>query len=395
MRIGIDARFVGPEGTGLGKYTEKLILNLVLLDSRNQYFIFLKDSNWDYLALKSKNFKKVPANIPWYSIEEQLRMEQIYNSKNLDLVHITHFNAPLFYRGKFIVTVHDLIHHHFKEQSTTTRNLLFFKTKRIGYQIVIKNAIKRSQKIIVPSNFVKEEIFSNFKVKPAKIVVTYEAAEEEYSKNWKLESEVLLRKIGNWKLPKRNPFLVYVGNAYPHKNLNNLLDAFKLLVDSSQSAVHRLKKTVNSEPTTDNLRLIIVCPRDIFSQRLQSEIKNRNLEDKVEIKGYLKPDELSKLFQKAQAYVFPSLSEGFGIPGLNAMAAGLPVVCSDIPVLHEVYGEAAIYFNPHDPKDIAGKIKKVLTSDTGSELVKKGREQVKKYSWQKMAQETLEVYEST
>src|SRR3989338_8177329 len=93
MRIGIDARFVGPEGTGLGKYTEKLILNLVLLDSRNQYFIFLKDSNCDYLALKSKNFKKVPANIPWYSIEEQLRMEQIYNSKNLDLVHIPNLKS--------------------------------------------------------------------------------------------------------------------------------------------------------------------------------------------------------------------------------------------------------------------------------------------------------------
>ena len=99
-----------------------------------------------------------------------------------------------------------------------------------------------------------------------------------------------------------------------------------------------------------------------------------------------------QIFKKASAYIFPSLSEGFGIPGLNAMAAGLPVVCSDIPVLHEVYGEAAIYFNPHDPKDIAQKIKKVLTSDTGSELVKKGRKQVKKYSWQKMAAQTLSVY---
>ena len=187
MRIGIDARFVGPEGTGLGKYTEKLILNLALLDSLNQYFIFLKDSNWDYLRLKSKNFEKVSANIPWYSIEEQLRMPQIYNSKNLDLVHIPHFNAPLFYRGKFIVTIHDLIHHHFKEQSTTTRNPLFFKTKRLGYRIVVKNAIRRSSKIIVPSNLIKEEILRNFKVDPAKIVITYEAAEEEYFKNWKLE----------------------------------------------------------------------------------------------------------------------------------------------------------------------------------------------------------------
>ena len=377
MRIGIDARFVGPEGTGLGKYTEKLILNLALLDSLNQYFIFLKDSNWDYLRLKSKNFEKVSANIPWYSIEEQLRMPQIYNSKNLDLVHIPHFNAPLFYRGKFIVTIHDLIHHHFKEQSTTTRNPLFFKTKRLGYRIVVKNAIRRSSKIIVPSNLIKEEILRNFKVDPAKIVITYEAAEEEYFKNWKLESEVLLRKIGNWKLPKRNPFLVYVGNAYPHKNLSNLLMVVKLLNKKESSKIN----------------LVIVSARDVFTKRLEDEIDKLGLKEFVTLTGYLPAEQLSQIFKKASAYIFPSLSEGFGIPGLNAMAAGLPVVCSDIPVLHEVYGEAAIYFNPHDPKDIASKIKKIVTDEkTRADLVKKGKEQVKKYSWQKMAAQTLSVY---
>jgi len=141
--------------------------------------------------------------------------------------------------------------------------------------------------------------------------------------------------------------------------------------------------------------LVIVSSRNVFLQKLAETVKRQNLSGVVNLVGFVPEEDLGGIYKEAMAVVQPSLSEGFGIPGLNAMAAGLPVVCSDIPVLHEVYGEAAIYFNPHDPKDIAGKIKKVLTSDTGSELAKKGREQVKKYSWQKMAQETLEVYEST
>ena len=173
--------------------------------------------------------------------------------------------------------------------------------------------------------------------------------------------------------------MLYVGNAYPHKNLDRLLDAVKILT------------THYSLPTT---HLTIVCPRDVFSQRLNHQIKERNLTKFVEAKGYLSSGELVTLFEKASAYVFPSLSEGFGIPGLNAMAVGLPVVASDIPVLKEVYGDAALYFNPHEAQDIAAKITKVITDKkTKSDLIKQGREQVKKYSWQKMAKQTLKVYE--
>lgn len=369
MKIGIDARFVGPQGTGLGKYTEKLILNLTQLDKKNKYVIFLRQENWNYLNLTNhNNFTKVFADVPWYSVMEQTKMPQILNSQNLDLLHVPHFNAPIFYRKKFIVTIHDLIHHKFSETSATTKNPIIFKLKRFGYTKVIENAIYKSQKIITPSKFVKEDIAKNFNLDPKKITVTYEAAEEEYFNN---------------KTPhttSQNPTLLYVGNAYPHKNLNNLLDAIKILI---------LKFKI------DNFKLIIVSPRDVFSKRLEAEIENRGLKEKVELKGYLAPNELSKLFQKSTAYVFPSLSEGFGIPGLNAMASNLPLIASDIPVLKEIYGAAPLYFNPNDPEDIAQKIKTVLSNDKlRNELAKKGLVQSKKYSWQKMAQETLNLYES-
>lgn len=362
MRIGIDARFVGPEGTGLGKYTEKLILNLFAIDKNNQYVIFLRKKNWDYLNVKNKNFQKSLADVPWYSFSEQIKMPGIYKKANLDLLHIPHFNAPLFYNGKFIVTIHDLIHHHFKEQSATTRNELSFKIKRLGYHFVIRSAVLKSKKIIVPSNFIKGELLEIYKIEPSKIIVTYEAAEEEYFINHKDESKV------------SKPFIIYVGNVYPHKNLNRLLDAINLI---------------------KNVELFIVCPRDIFQKRLEYEIEKRNLSKRIKIYSYLESGELTKLFVKAKAYVSPSLAEGFGIPGLNAMAANIPVIASEIPALKEVYGDAALYFNPNDPKNIASIVQKVLTdSKTSSTLVERGKVQVKKYSWKRMATETLSAYKS-
>ena len=395
MKIGIDARFVGPWGTGIGKYTEKLILNLARIDTKNKYCIFLRRENWDYLALtRHRNFIKVSADIPWYSLKEQFQLPKIFQSQNLDLLHVSHFNVPIFYKGKFVVTIHDLIHHKFSESTATTKNPIVFSFKRFAYQKVIENAVKKSQKIITPSNFVKEDIVRAFSVNHGKIVVTYEAAEEEYSQSQNKNKPGLEKLQTGFEGKWNQQFLIYVGNAYPHKNLTRLLDAMKILVHSSQLTVDSRKNPVNREPTTDNLKLIIVCPRDIFSARLQSDVKEHGLEERVEIKGYLKPAQLAKLFHQAAAYVFPSLSEGFGIPGLNAMASGLPVVCSNIQTLKEIYSDAALYFDPNDPKNIADKIHQVLQDEkTRFDLAKKGSLQVKKYSWLKMAEETLKIYE--
>lgn len=371
MRIGIDARFVGPQGTGLGKYTEKLIENLSQIDKKNQYVIFLKKENLNWGKL-GPNFTRVEADIPWYSIEEQILLPQIFQKEKLDVLHIPHFNVPILYKGKIIVTIHDLIHHHFSETSATTKNQIIFKTKRIAYKLIISQSVKKAQKIITPSSYVKDEVVKYFKVAPDKITVTYEAAEEEYFK----ETAKIKPKILNFDI--KSPFILYVGNAYPHKNLNNLLEAFKIL---------------NSQFST--LNLVIVCARDVFANRLEEKVAKLHLEKSVQMPGYIKPGDLSVIFKKAQAYISPTLSEGFGIPGLNAMASGLPVICSDIPILKEVYKDAAHYFNPKDPKDMAEKISQVLRdSKLSSRLSQNGLKLAKTYSWSKMARQTLKIYES-
>ncbi len=371
LRIGIDARFIGPEGTGLGKYTEKLIENLQKIDEHNSYYIFLRQNNWQQLKLSNNNFQKILADVSWYSLEEQLKMAGIFNSQNLDLLHVPHFNVPILYRKKFIVTIHDLIHHNFPQESATTKNPLIYKLKRGAYKFTIGNAIKKSVKIITPSNHVKEELIDTFKIKKSKIAVIYEAAEEEYQKK-PADKKNLLKKY-----EINSPYLVYVGNAYPHKNLQALFEAIKII---------NIKTKLN---------LVIVTARNVFSQRLEEQIEKNRLKKSIQVTPYIQSSELNSIIRNSQAYIFPSLSEGFGIPGLNAMASGIPVLASAIPTLQEIYQNAALYFDPKNPADIADKVINLVRSPKlKDELIKKGYIQVKKYSWQKMAQETLKVYQT-
>jgi len=141
--------------------------------------------------------------------------------------------------------------------------------------------------------------------------------------------------------------------------------------------------------------LVIVCARNVFSERLRNKVVQMEAQEFVNLAGFVPDEDLAVLYRQAEAFVFPTLSEGFGLPGLEAMEAGCPVICSNIPVLREVYGEAAVYFNPLDTKDIAKKILEVMGQKDKRDNLREEREkQVRKYSWSKMAKETLSVYQS-
>lgn len=370
MRIGIDARFLGPEGTGLGKYVQELILNLEKLDFQNQYYIFLRKSNFEEFKPENKNFKKILADVYWYSVKEQLELPLIFSAQKLDLLHVPHFNIPLFYSGKIIVTIHDLIKSEFATQAATTKSAPIYFFKHLAYEAIIRLAVRRAQKILVPSNYVSSKLRQKLKVPKEKIRVTYEASSLA---NLNLKTENSKQVLEKYNIKK--PYLLYVGNAYPYKNLDNLLLALKQL--------------------THNLKLVNPCSRSAFYDRLKDKAKSLGLKNHVILPGYVVDDDLTVLYKEAEAYVFPSLSEGFGIPGLDAMALGVPVICSDIQTFNEVYSDAVLYFNPRNPDDIAEKIKQVLENQNlKNELIQKGLNQSKKFSWQKMAKETLSIYNS-
>lgn len=174
MRIGIDARFYSLTA-GIGRYTEKLIEDLEKIDNRNDYFVFLTKLGFDQYSPGNSNFHKVLADDRWYSFKEQILFPfRLYKAK-LDLVHFLHFNVPLLYFGKFVVTIHDLTQRNLTKESSKLP-FLFFYFKKLLYFLVIRRSLNRAEKIIAVSNFTKKEIVKYYKIDPKKIIVIYESA---------------------------------------------------------------------------------------------------------------------------------------------------------------------------------------------------------------------------
>lgn len=375
MTIGIDARFFGPKGKGLGRYTQKLIETLEEIDQENDYVIFLRRENFDDFYPQNPRFKKVLADYHWYSVAEQIFFPFVIYRQKINLMHFPHFNVPILYFKPYVVTIHDLILRHFATRRASTLEPLIYRFKNIAYKIVIWLAIKRAKKIITVSEYVKNDVIRCFGVKLKKVAVTYEGAPE---KNFLFPG--LKYKLKEFGIAGH--YLLYVGNAYPHKNLERLIKAFEILVGN-------FKK---------ELQLVLVGEEDYFYQRLEEEARdsiliNPEIIDRLIFTDFVSDEDLWLLYQNAALYVFPSLCEGFGLPPLEAMSWGVPVVSSGATCLPEVLGGAAIYFDAQNPQDMAEKINQVLTDESLSRtLVREGFEQIKKYSWRKMGEETLRVY---
>ncbi len=376
LKIGIDARFYGPLGKGLGRYTQKLIKNLEEIDKVNQYVIFLRKENWNDYRPANSNFKKALADYRWYTLKEQIFMPLIIKKYQIDLMHFPHFNIPILFRKDFVVTIHDLILIKYPTKKATTLDPILYKIKYWGYKQVIKYAVKKAQKIITVSNYTKQELVDYFKIKSDKVVVTYEACDGVESGQLTIPDRSFLKKFGITR-----PYILYVGNAYPHKNLEALLDVFKKY----------------AEKTKHEFQLVLVGKRDYFYQKLIKYADNIGLIKSADVVffGFASEKQLADLYRSARLYVFPSLFEGFGLPPLEAMSYGLPVLSSSSSCLPEILGQASEYFNPKDKQDMLNKISLLMNSEElRADLVKSGYEKIKSYSWERCAQETLAVYKS-
>ena len=375
MRIGIDARFYGPKCKGLGRYTQKLIENLELIDHKNEYIIFLRKEMWNEYMPQNHKFKKVLADFRWYSLPEQIFFPILIRRQKLDLMHFLHFNVPILYFGKFIVTIHDLILRHFPTHHASTLGPIRYFFKNLSYRIVIWLAIKRAEEIIAVSIYVKNDITKNFSVNSDKISVIYEGVDIKAENKEKLRMKNFELKQGIQK-----DYLLYVGNAYPHKNLERLIRAFGILINKYKQ----------------NLQLILVGEKDYFYKRLKSFVDYQPLfvRQNIIFTGFVSDEYLSVLYQGASIYIFPSLCEGFGLPPLEAMNFGVPVVSSDATCLPEILGNAAFYFEARNAENISKAIIEVLSNKHLQEnLIQNGYKQIKKYYWKKMAKKIIRIYE--
>ncbi len=367
----IDARMYGLENAGIGRYIINLIEQLVNIDSGHKFVVLLRKKYFNKLDL-GNNWFQILADFGHYGIEEQIRLPGLINSANPDLVHFPHLNIPVFWRGKFVVTIHDLTMH-FQKTNATTLPLPIYYLKRVPYLFGSWSAVKNSQKIIVPSKFVKNQIEDYYKIDDTKLSVIYEGFEN--TKKSEDKADKILLKYGIKK-----PYFLYVGNGYPHKNLNRAIEATVYLNK------HRAEKTY----------LILGGSRKIFKERLNNEIVLHNAQSFVKLIDFVEENDLKVLYKNSVGFLYPSLSEGFGLQGLEAMSSGTILLCSNIQVFKEIYGDFGVYFNPLDFSSIAASMKFALELEVEKreKLINASQEFIRKYSWKKMAKETLEVYNS-
>jgi glycosyltransferase involved in cell wall biosynthesis len=359
--IVIDARI---RRSSTGRYTDRLLEHLQHIDTYHRYTVLLQpDDPW---KPKAKNFRALPCPYAQFSFNplEQIGFLRQLKKLRPDMVHFTMTQQPLLYFGHIVTTTHDLTMFHFVRRGSTSPPVFWLKMAL--YRFLMRWSHMKSDRIIVPTKFVAGDIATFQPSVKDKVVVTYESAEPAFA----------ARAVRPKQVGKKEQFIMYLGNAFPHKNLEVLFDALDIL---------RRKRP--------ELKLVLVGKKDVHYQELEAKALGHPAAKNIIFTGFIPDEEAKWLHEHSLAYVFPSLSEGFSLTPMEAIVHGAPVVSSDATCLPEVYQNAAHYFDARYPKDIAAKVGEVIDNQKlRNKLIANGEKLVKKHSWRKMAEETLIVY---
>ncbi len=366
FRIGIDARLWNE--TGVGRYIRNLVDGLSVVDKKNHYYLYVKKREFEEIQLPNINFHKRLADIHWHSIREQVLLPKIFLRDQLDLMHFPYFSYPLFYHKPFVLTIHDLILNHFPTGKASTLPGWLYQIKYMSYQFLLQNGAQKAKKIITVSQATKKEIIEHLGVSSDKVVVTYEGVDVHFSS-----------RNHNGISQGSKKYFLYVGNAYPHKNVQVLLKAFSRYYKKNRF-----------------IQLVLVGKKDFFYNRVLQECKKLNLSDAVVFYTDVTDEMLTYLYQHAIALILPSFMEGFGLPALEAMSQKCLVIASAIPAFQEICQNAALYFDPHNELELEQTlIEATMQRDKMLPIITKGIERVKQFSWEKTAAETVTIYESS
>lgn len=372
MRIGINTLFFIPGKVGGSEtYIRNLISKLSDIDKENEYFIFANKENFNEFKIDKPNFHKAlcpinasfkPGRILW----EQLVLPLQTLKYKIDILFSPGYTAPVFTKCKQVVAIYDLNYYHHSED--------FSRFELIFWKLLIPLSARVADRIIVLSNNSKRDIENVLDVPSNKVVPIYLAANIfSNAADWTKEKIREVKK--KYQIDK--DYILSVAAFHPHKNLYRLIEAYKILKDRYGSG-HKL---------------VLVGMKARASKAVEGAIKGMSLEKDVIFTGWVPVEDIPILYKGAAIFVFPSLFEGFGIPPIEAMTCGTPVAVSNTTSLPEVVGDAGLFFNPMDIEDIAAKIHTIVANkNIRDELIKKGFEQAKKFSWDKTARETLDVF---
>jgi len=361
MRIVIDAR---ESGSSTGRYADKLIEHMHKLKPEHEIIVLTKSPRVRFLRELAPGFEVIKSDFKEFTFAEQNGLLKQLNSLKPELVHFTMTQQPVRYKGRKLTTIHDLTTLRFENPA---KNPLIFRSKQLVYARVVKRVAKESAAIITPSKFVKQDVAQYANISLNKIAVTYEAADKITE-----TPEPIPRLAGR-------QFIMYVGRATPHKNLARLVEAFAIL-----------------NKKYPELMLALAGKMDANYKKVEALASEKRLAHRVVFTDFVSEGELRWMYENTAAYVFPSLSEGFGLPTLEAMVHGAPVVSSNATCLPEINGDAAVYFDPKVTFDMAKKISGVLSdSKLRGQLIRAGKTQAARYSWRDTAKKTLDIYNKT
>ena len=365
MKVAIDARKL--HDFGIGTYTRNLLLHLARIDRDSEYVLLCHQGDLDIAAQLGPNFRTVLEPSPNYSIREQIHVPWVLHRERPDVFHAPHYVLPPAVRCRSLVTIHDCIHLMFPQYLPNRMAYVYARAS-------MWSAARRSHRILTVSEASKRDIMHFFNVPPEKIVVVYNAIDERFRVT--PSDEAVARVRERYQLD--HGFVLYVGNIKPHKNLVRLIEAFNGL----------------RQRGFDQLTLLIIGDEISKLPALRRAVHRHKLHKHVRFLGYLPNDTLAILYRLAAVFVFPSLYEGFGLPPLEAMASGTPVVTSNVSSLPEVMGDAAVLVDPYDVESIVDGIARILNNPAlGEELRAKGIARAREFSWERSVARTRELYQ--
>ena len=364
MRIGIDARKL--HDFGIGTYIRNLLRQLARMDCQTEFVILCRPEDRETVAALGDNFRAVVQTAPNYSISEQLRIPLALAREGVTLFHAPHYVLPPLVRCKSVVTIHDCIHLMFPQ----------YLPNRLAYSYArtsIRLAARRATRILTVSESSKRDILRFVDTEPDKIDVIHNAYDDRFAIDPREEDVVRVRE----RFQLESEFVLYAGNVKPHKNLERLIEAF-----------HLVRKR-----GLDHLKLVMIGDEISKYTALRRAVHQHQLHKYVRFLGYLPEVTLAVMYRLAGVFVFPSLYEGFGLPPLEAMASGTPVVTSNVSSLPEVAGDAAVLVDPYDPRSIADGIYRVLSDERlRRDLRRKGVARAGMFSWEQSVRRVRAIY---
>jgi glycosyltransferase involved in cell wall biosynthesis len=365
MRIAVDARKL--HDYGIGTYVRNVLKQLARQDEVNEYVLICRPEHVGLARELGPNFTDIADGSKPYSMAEQLSIPLDLRRHRIDLLHEPHYVLPPLVPCAAVVTIHDCIHLRFPQYLPNRLAHLYAKT-------FLWTATHQANRIITVSEASKRDILQYFRIPPEKIEVIYNGIDERF---WIPPSEDEMERVRQ-RYQLTDPFILYAGNIRPHKNLERLIDAFQQLRRSG----------------FDQLKLLIIGDEISKYATLRRAVHRHKLYKHVRFLGFVPDHTLAALYRLAAVFVFPSLYEGFGLPPLEAMASGTPVVTSNVSSLPEVVGDAALLVDPYDTEAIAGAVRMALTDEKlRADLRARGLARAREFSWASAAARVREIYE--